>query len=255
VTGAPTLQGVQVEYRLRREVETAGDLEFPLDLIASVDEAIDDLCRVGSERGLDPAAVLLLTPYFGTIWPAARALARWLAARTTWPPGQVVVELGCGLALPSLVAARRGARAVATDRHPDVPALLARNAALCGVTVEHDATDWTDLDQVEALRRRLGAVDLVLASDVLYEAELAETLPVALARLCGPTTRVALADPGRPHLQRAVEALERRGFAVRLDVLAVPGRLDAVVGGGTQEVFVLDATCPPGPVRTVTPAA
>lgn len=234
------LQGARVAYRLRRICEAAGDLQLPLDLIASIDEALDDLVALG-DHGLDAAEILRLTPYFGTLWPSARGLARWIAEHPDWLAGRTVLELGCGLALPGLVAARLGARVFACDAHPDVPPFLARNAALSHAAVEYMHVDWSDPAQLAALQARVGAIDLVIGSDLLYEAGLAASLPVALAALCPRGARALLADPGRPHLQLAVNELEARGFAVRLEIRAVPGSLDSAAGGSAmQEVFLLE---------------
>ena len=237
------LQGARVDYRVRRICEAAGGLQIPLDLIASIDEAIDDVCALGDE-GVASDEILRLTPYFGTLWPSARGLARWLGEHPTWLRGQTVLELGCGLALPALVAARLGARVVAVDRHPDVRPFLARNTALSQVAIEHLQVDWSDHDELGALQRRLGAIDLVVGSDLLYEGELAASLPLAVDALCGGGARMLLADPGRPHLQAAITALERRGFTSRLEIRAVPGTLDDTgVDGGTgrtQEVFLFE---------------
>lgn len=241
MTGEARLQGARVAYRLRRICEAAGGLQVPLDLIASIDEALDDLVKLG-DHGLDSAEILRLTPYFGTLWPSARGLARWLGEHPDWLAGRTVLELGCGLALPALVAARLGARVIACDAHPDVPPFLARNTALSNTAIEYMQVDWSDPAQLASLCERVGAVDLVVGSDLLYEAHLATTLPVALASLCRPGTRVLLADPGRPHLQLAVNALEGLGFDGRLEIRAVPGSLDdsATGGSATQEVFLLE---------------
>lgn len=243
---ATRLQGARVSYRLRRICEAAGGLQVPLDLIASIDEALDDLVKLGDD-GVDAAEILRLTPYFGTLWPSARGLARWLAEHPTWLMGQTVLELGCGLALPALVAARLGARVIACDAHPDVPPFLARNTALSNTEIEYLQVDWSAPAELAALRERLGAIDLVVGSDLLYEAGLATSLPTALDALCGPGTRVLLADPGRPHLQLAVNAMEARGFTGRLEIRAVPSSLDesatgGVPGSATQEVFLLEFT-------------
>ena len=237
------LAGAHMRYRLRRICEAAGALQVPLDRIASIDEAVDDLIALG-DAGLDPAEVLRLTPYFGTLWPSARGLARFMAEHPEWLAGQTVLELGCGLALPALVAARLGARVIAVDHHPDVPAFLTRNAALSGVQIEYLRVDWSAPAQLAALHAHLGHVDLVVGSDLLYEAEQAVSLPAALACLCKPGTRALLADPGRPHLQVAVNALEARGFVGHLEIRAVPGTPDDAVQGAapaaTQEVFLLE---------------
>lgn len=235
------LVGERVRYRLRRVDEDVGPFVVPLDAVASLDEVLEDLCRLEGSLGTD--AVLRLTPYFGALWPSARGLARWLVARADALAGRAVLELGCGLALPSLVAARLGARAVATDRHVDVAALLARNAARSPAAPTYRALDWTDAAAVERLAATLGPVDLVIASDILYEAESAEALVPALVRLCGPDTRVVVSDPGRPHLQAAVGRVERMGFTSRLEVVATPDDADdAAIAARQREVFVVEFT-------------
>ncbi len=237
------LDGARMRYRLRRSCEAAGSLQVPVDRIASIDEAVDDLIALG-DAGLGAAEVLRLTPYFGTLWPSARGLARWIAEHPAWLAGQTVLELGCGLALPALVAARLGARVIAVDCHPDVPAFLTRNSALSEVQIEYLHVDWSAPAELAALQARLGHVDLVIGSDLLYEAAQAVSLPAALASLCPVGTRVLLADPGRPHLQAAVNALEAHGFTGHLEIRAVPGSIDGAVGGddtaATQEVFLLE---------------
>lgn len=239
------LQGARIAYRLREIHEQVGPMSVPMVLIASIDEALDDLVKLG-DHGVDAAEILRLTPYFGTLWPSGRGLARWLLQRRPGAgclSGQVVLELGCGLGLPALVAARLGARVIATDCHPDVPAFLERNAALAEVAIEYQALDWRASAELDTLRERHGPFDLVLGSDLLYEAELAHALGPALARLCGPCTRVLLADPGRPHLQQAVSVIEAAGFHCELEIAAVPASLDGAVHGARapeqQELFLL----------------
>jgi hypothetical protein len=52
-------------------------------------------------------------PYWAELWPSARALADAVAAREVH--GLSVLEVGCGLGLPALVAAARGADVTASD--------------------------------------------------------------------------------------------------------------------------------------------
>ena len=65
------------------------------------------------------------SPMFGVIWGACRALNQRLS--TVDLQGARVLELGCGLALPSMVAARQGATVTATDQHPETERFLAEN--------------------------------------------------------------------------------------------------------------------------------
>src|SRR5262245_14598570 len=59
-------------------------------------------------------------PYWAELWPSALALARMVAARALRRAR--VLELGCGLGLPSLAAALAGGRVLATDWSPDAVA-------------------------------------------------------------------------------------------------------------------------------------
>ena len=127
-------------------------------------------------------------PYWAELWPSGIALARRLAGRALH--GARVVELGCGLGLPSLVAARAGARVLATDWAAPALELLERNAAANGVRVETALVDWAHPDELVAR----GPFALVLAADVLYERRNVALMLSLLPRL---GDEVWLADPGR----------------------------------------------------------
>jgi predicted nicotinamide N-methyase len=130
-----------------------------------------------------------LAPYWSVLWRSGVALARELAGEDL--RGLRVVELGCGLGIPSIAAARGGAEVIATDGDIDALGLVRRNAQANGVEVETAALDWADPD--ELVDR--GPFDLVLASDVLYERPGVAMLLALLPRLA-PVAWVA--DPGRP---------------------------------------------------------
>jgi predicted nicotinamide N-methyase len=131
-------------------------------------------------------------PYWAELWPSSIALARAVAAAA--PIGARVLELGCGLGLPSIAAALCGAHVLATDRSTDALTFTTYNAALNGTSVEVGVCSWADAESV--LSR--GPWDLVLGADVLYPhadlTDLAELLP----RLVTAGGEVWLADPGRP---------------------------------------------------------
>lgn len=236
---SPVLPGIHVDYPLRRTRELCGGLVVVLDVVASLDAAIDALvARAGHE--LDEAEVLRLTPYFATLWPAGRALAQWVGERPNQVRGRRIVEVGCGLGLPSIVAARLGGHVHACDAHPDVEPLLRHNAALNDAPIGFHAVDVAD----EAALAELGEFDLVLASDVVYEAALASRVAPALARLCRPHGQIVLADPGRPLLQDVSSALEALGFTSELEIRrARRGDDPAAAGGaGEQDIFLLRFT-------------
>ena len=117
--------------------------------------------------------------------------------------GKRVVELGCGLAVPSIAAARGGAEVIATDGDIDALSLVRRNAEENGVELETAAVDWADPN--ELVER--GPFDLALASDVLYERPGVAMLLNLLPRLA-PVAWVA--DPGRPAAEAFFEQASRR---------------------------------------------
>jgi predicted nicotinamide N-methyase len=137
------------------------------------------------------------------LWPSSVALARAVAAAK--PAGARVLELGCGLGLPSIAAALAGGHALATDRSGDALAFTAYNAGLNGVFVEVEVCSWADPGSV--LSR--APWDLVLAADVLYAHGDLDDLADLLPRLVSGTGQVWLADPGRPSAAMFLEDCAR----------------------------------------------
>ncbi len=142
-----------------------------------------------------------LAPYWSVLWRSGVALARELDGEPL--RGLRVVELGCGLALPSIAAARAGAAVLATDGCAEALELVGRNAEANGVEIETAAVDWTEPG---ALLER-APFDLVLAADVLYERASVAVLLALLPRLA---PRAWLADPGRPAAGAFMEQATRR---------------------------------------------
>jgi predicted nicotinamide N-methyase len=143
-------------------------------------------------------------PYWAELWPSGVALARVVAERDL--RGARVVELGCGLGIPSVVAALGGAHALATDWAPEALELAAANGRRNGAGVETLICDWRDAR--ELVER--APWDLVLAADVLYEHRNVEPLLDLLPRLARD---VLIAEPGRPFAREFFERAEERWTA------------------------------------------
>jgi predicted nicotinamide N-methyase len=142
-----------------------------------------------------------VAPYWSVLWRSGVALARELDSVEL--RGLRVVELGCGLAVPSLAAARAGAAVLATDSCAEALVLAIRNADANDVRIETATVDWAEPDDL------LGRApfDLVLAADVLYERASVAPLLSLLPRLA---PEAWLADPGRPAAGVFVEQAGRR---------------------------------------------
>jgi predicted nicotinamide N-methyase len=170
-------------------------VEVPDDLVSrSIQLPTGELRLLQPEESADlpdagPVEWAPIAPYWSVLWRSGVALARELDRMAL--SGVRVVELGCGLAVPSLAAARAGAAVLATDACAEALTLVARNARANEVRIDTATVDWAD--PAELLEQ--APFDLVLAADVLYERSSVALLLALLPRLA---PEAWLADPGRP---------------------------------------------------------
>jgi predicted nicotinamide N-methyase len=138
-------------------------------------------------------------PYWAELWPSALTLARVVRRRDL--TGLRVVELGCGLALPSIVAALGGAQVLATDWSPEALEVVATNAERNRADIETALVAWSGAERlVDA-----APWDLVLGADLLYEQRNVDQLLRMLPQL---GSEVLLAEPGRPPAARFFDEVE-----------------------------------------------
>lgn len=155
-------------------------------------------------------------PYWAELWPSGLTLAR--AVRRRVVDGLGVLELGCGLGLPSIVAALGQARVLATDWAPEALGVTAANAERNGADLETRLVSW---EEPQALTD-CAPWDLVLGADLLYEPRNVDQLLALLPRLGG---EILLAEPGRPPAARFFEqvALDVEPLEDRIYRLTTPG--------------------------------
>jgi len=207
-------------FQVREERFEHGGWAVELILPRAADELIDESEYARDER----------LPYWAELWPSARGLARYLldlpmpsteagSSEQTEGWGAVgwagvrALELGCGVALPSLALRSRGAEVLATDWYGDALRFARANAARNGLALLR--TEVLDWHHPPAERAR----DLVLAADVLYEARNAALLAALLPRVTAPGGTVLVADPGRVYAVDFLRAMEEGGW--RVDEAAV----------------------------------
>ncbi len=146
-------------------------------------------------------------PYWANVWESAIVLAEDLAALE--PGGRSFLELGCGLGLPSLVAARAGFLATATDYEETALEGVRYAAARNGIEgLATRVLDW------RALPADLGTFDLVVAADVLYEAHHPQALATTIARTLARGGTALVADPCRARAAAFPAAAREAGLAV-----------------------------------------
>jgi predicted nicotinamide N-methyase len=142
---------------------------------------------------------------FGQPWPAGLVLAE--AMSTIEIAGKRILELGCGLALSSLVLQRRGADITASDHHPLAPDFLAYNTALNSLaTIAYRDLSWAVPDTT------LGRFDLIIGSDILYERDHAALLSRLMLRHTSHDAEVMIADPGRGQSSGFTRSMTAQGY-------------------------------------------
>jgi len=209
------MRQIKVNYKTHIQQRQLGDKLYVMEAIRSLDEAIDQVCEVlTDEEQKDPFAEDLC-PYFGILWPAAEALSIYLNQNPQLIKRKTILELGCGLGYPSLVATHLGAKVLATDFHPDVEEYFQRNCRHSNMTCDYQRLNWRED------KKDIGLFDIVMGSDVLYESKHASEVVKGLIRFLKPDGKILLSDPGRNYLQPFLEAMKLQGYAEESELIPV----------------------------------
>jgi predicted nicotinamide N-methyase len=147
-------------------------------------------------------------PYWADVWPSSLILAGKLLELKG--RGKTALELGCGVGLSTLAATTAGYDVLSTDYYEDALDVTRANVFRnLGKLARTRLVDWRHLPD------DLGRFDLAFASDVLYEKEYAELLPVILDRVLVPNGFALIADPGRVAAPIFVEACLQHGLVIK----------------------------------------
>lgn len=190
-----TLSSVLCERFSTRVVPFAhGDFNVDMLLPEAAEDLIDEQEFDADER----------LPYWAELWPSAQALARYLLDQQLHPVP--TLELGAGVALPSLVLRWRGAEVLATDYYADALLFAEANAARLGLVLPTRLVDWRDPPP------DLDRWDRVIAADVLYERRNADALFSMLPYVLAPGGEGLIADPGRVYLRDFLGLAKESGW-------------------------------------------
>jgi len=195
IGGSAALDGDALVLALTRRFRTSvqdvavGDRTYSILKPANADDLIREEDFVKDER----------LPYWADVWPSSIILAGKLLKLDG--AGRTALELGCGVGLSTLAATTPGFDVLSTDYYEDALDVTRANVFRnLGRTARTRLVDWRHFPA------DLGTFDLLFASDVLYEKEYAELLPLILARSLAVGGRALIADPGRLAAPIFVEA-------------------------------------------------
>ncbi len=171
--------------RVRYQTFEFGDTDIHLRTLRD-DQQFQDAEHIAEDLGISSAS----WPHFGVVWESGEMLARLM--HTLDIRGLKVLEVGCGIGLASIVLGVRHADITATDHHPEAEAYMDSNAVLNGIRpIPFVRTGWEDTDS------RLGRFDVVIGSDLLYEALHVNLLADFILGHTNPRCQVTIIDPGR----------------------------------------------------------
>jgi len=209
-------------YLTKQErVAVAGAADLTIRSLLDRQQYCDPLGEADAQ-GISSAA----WPLFGLLWPSGAHLAARLAKRPV-RAGERILEVGCGLALPSIVAHRLGADVTASDCHPLAAPFLRENLRLNGLPpMKYLRGNWATEKLAKLRPRTLGSrrvhgrYDLIVGSDLLYERDEYSILSGFIGRHAKPVAEVWIVDPdrgNRPAFNRQMLAL---GFALSEEKLS-----------------------------------
>lgn len=145
-------------------------------------------------------------PIFGVIWPSSLVLAHFIFDYDT--ESKRILEIGCGMALSSLLLNKQCADITATDYHPEAQKFLQRNTSLNGDRdIAFEQVDWAGESD------SLGLFDLIIGSDILYQDEHVKLLASFIEEHSRPACEVVIVDPGRGRKNKLSSLLMEHGFS------------------------------------------
>ena len=173
-------------YLVKREIiAVAGGADLQIRSLLDKQQWHDPQ-GVALALGVSPAT----WPLFGLVWPSAQKMADLMQ---TWPLHNLrILEIGCGLALASLVIHRRLGNITASDCHPYTQRFLSANLLLNALPMmAYQSGHWGRDNPL------LGEFDLIIGSDVLYERDHPAQLADFIQRHAAQHAQVLIIDPNR----------------------------------------------------------
>ena len=186
--------------RTRYQTIEFGDVDIHLRTLRDKQQFSDD-DDVAEKLGISSAT----WPLFGIVWPSGEVLAHLMSDYSI--AGKRILEIGCGIALSSLILNHRHADITATDYHPEAGNFLQENTELNNDDdIPFIRTGWGDEESA------LGRFDLIIGSDILYERGHSELLSTFINQHANAHCEVILVDPGRGYHARFSKQMVRLGY-------------------------------------------
>ncbi|MES2625035.1 MAG: methyltransferase domain-containing protein [Pseudomonadota bacterium] len=189
------------QYQVRHQTVSINNFVYPLRTLQDRQQ-FHDKNEQAAAIGISSATWSL----FGVVWPSSRILATHVSGIDL--SGKRVLEIGCGIALSSIVLHRLGVDITASDYHPLAREFLDRNVLDNLLPpIKFQNGNW------EIDNPLLARFDVIIGSDVLYQPAHPAHVSDFIERHCLPTANVIIVDPDRGNRARFTKAMLSLGFS------------------------------------------
>jgi len=145
-------------------------------------------------------------PLFGVVWPASKVMAATVAVMHLGE--KRILEIGCGIALSSIVLHQMGADITASDYHPLAKAFLEENILDNELPpIKYQTGNW------DVNNPSLGEFDLIIGSDVLYEPAHAQLVSNFVSHHSSNDVEVIIVDPNRGNRNNFTRLMVALGYS------------------------------------------
>lgn len=170
---------------------------------------------VAEKLGISPAWWSL----FGQLWPSSLYLADELA---NYQPAEdeKMLEIGCGLGVPSIVSHMQGWNITASDQHPKAEKFLRHNLKINNLSADFKfrygqwGEEVVDTQELGLAERVSGKYHFIMGSDLLYEDDMPRNLADFIDEHAKPEAEVWIVDANRGYKNRFSRKMKLNGFRV-----------------------------------------
>jgi len=197
-------------YSVIHQTITVNDVDFSIRSLKDRLE-YDDQGGHAAAIGISPATWSL----FGVVWPSSKMLASKVSVLEL--EGKRVLEIGCGLALSSIVLHQMGVDITASDYHPLAKAFLDKNVLSNDLSpIKYQTGNW------ETENPLLGKFDLIIGSDILYEPDHVGQVSNFIDSHSSVDVNVMIVDPNRGNRSRFTKKMIALGYTHQFERFNVP---------------------------------
>ncbi|MFZ7144129.1 MAG: class I SAM-dependent methyltransferase [Bacteroidota bacterium] len=207
--------------------------EFAVDFILQLKEHSVKVSRI---RDIDKLFIQLLSkapsdlnivdermPYWADLWPSAIGISEYIDSHQDLVKQKQVIEIGCGLGLPGIVAALGGGKVIMTDYLQEALDFAKNNwNKNLAQDFSGQLLDWRNVSSI-------AKADVIIASDVAYESRSFEPLIKAFDQILKPDGVLLLSEPNRKFASPFIELLEKDFVLSRKDMKVVLDNIDYTI--------------------------